>query len=52
MFIGGKGCTLEIYTADGGEVYTLHFHTRLLMVLNFFNDVEKSYVNAGMPRKS
>jgi hypothetical protein len=54
LYEGGKGYTLHVYTADDRGRYTQHFHTRLLnlMVLNLLYDVDKSYVDAGMPRKS
>jgi hypothetical protein len=31
------------------EEYTMHIHTRLLMVLKLRRDVEKYFVNVGMP---
>jgi hypothetical protein len=39
----------KVYTADGGEGYTLHVLILLLIMVNSLCDVEKSYVNAGMP---
>ncbi len=41
--------TLE--TEGSGNCYTLYVHRRLLLVLLELHDVEKSYVNAGMPEK-
>jgi hypothetical protein len=49
LFYSGTGLTGEVYTADGGEGYTLHVHTLLLIMVNFLYDVEKSYVNVGTP---
>jgi hypothetical protein len=43
---------LARHTADGGQKYTLYGHIQPLLVLNLLYYVEKSLVNAGMPRKS
>jgi hypothetical protein len=43
-----KGYTLHVHTAGGRKGHTLHVHRQLLMVLFLLNDIEKSYVNAGM----
>jgi hypothetical protein len=40
-----KGYTLYVHTAGDR-------HRQLLMVLFLLYDIEKSYVNAGMPEKS
>jgi hypothetical protein len=32
--------------------YTLHVHRQLLMTLFLLYDIEKSYINAGMPEKN
>jgi hypothetical protein len=40
---------MDVHTASGGQEYTLHVHTRLLLVLNLLYHVDK--VNAGMPRE-
>ncbi len=44
-----KGSPVHVQTACSGEWYTLHVHRQLLMVLFLPYDIEKSYVNAGMP---
>ncbi len=49
LYKGGKGTLHPArlhYSADDGEGYTLHVYLSLLY------DVDKSYINAGMPRKS
>jgi hypothetical protein len=46
-----KGYT-PAHTAGCGNGYTQHVHRQLLMVLFLLDDIEKSYVNAGMPEKS
>jgi hypothetical protein len=38
-----------VHTAVGGKKYTLHVHRQPLMVLFLLYDIERSYVNAGMP---
>jgi hypothetical protein len=40
---------MDVHTTSGGQEYTLHVHTRLLLVLNLLYHVDK--VNAGMPRE-
>ncbi len=46
------GYPVHIQTAGSGKWYTLHAHRQLLRVLFLLYDIEKSYVNAGMPEKS
>jgi hypothetical protein len=42
LYESGKGYTLHVQTAGGGNGYTtLHAHTRLLLVPSFIFDVEK-----------
>jgi hypothetical protein len=48
----GNGYTQHVHTAVGQKEYTLHVHRQLLMVLFLLDDIEKSYVNTGMPEKS
>ncbi len=43
---------VHIQTEDSGKWYTLHAQRQLLRVLFLLYDIEKSYVNAGMPEKS
>ncbi len=47
----GTPCTSTLLTLER-DTPILHFHPRLLMVLNLLYDVDKSYVKAGRPRKS
>jgi hypothetical protein len=45
---GGKGYNLHVHTSGGEKGNTLHSQRRLLMVLLFLYECEKSYANAGM----
>ncbi len=47
-----KGIPSARPTADSEKWYTLYVHRQLLMVLFLLYDIEKAYVNAGMPEKS
>jgi hypothetical protein len=40
LYESGKGYTLHVQIAGGEKGYTLHAHTRLLLVLSFIYDVE------------
>jgi hypothetical protein len=47
-----KGYTRHVHTAGCGNGYTLQVLRQLLMVFFLLCDIEKSYVNAGLPEKS
>jgi hypothetical protein len=55
---GGERDTLAVHVQTAGtgsekfKRFVLHVHRQLLMVLFLLYDIEKLYVNAGMPEKS
>ncbi len=52
VFGVGERDPMHVQTAGSEKWYTLHVHRQLLMVLFLLYDIEKSYINAGMPEKS